>query len=254
PYPLALLLAALTVVPVGGALAIPAIRLSGLFLALATFSFGVLAQYLLFNMGLAFGRDAVAVIPRPDLLDGDRAFFYFVLGVVAASLFLIETVRVTRLGRITAAVADSPLAMQSVGANPIVSRVMVFCLSAFFAALAGGLLGSLVQVATTTSFDFFQSLVWVTLLVVAGARGFAGPMLAAVLLIALPAVFTSPAVTEWQPVVFGVSAILLARFPNGIAGLARLPDFARLSRGWEWRTEDRRLAERRELLGREAAR
>jgi hypothetical protein len=96
--------------------------------------------------------------------------------------------------------------------------------------------------------------VWVTVLVVAGARGFAGSIVAAVLLIAVPAVFTSPVVSEWQPVVFGISAILLARAPNGIVGLARLPDFGRLSRGWEWRSEDRRLAERRELLLGEAGR
>ncbi len=245
PYPVALLVAALTMVPVGAALAIPAIRLSGLFLALATFGFGVLAQYLLFNLGLAFGRDAVGVIPRPEMLTGDTAFFYFVLAVVAGSLLLIEIVRSTRLGRVLAAVADSPSAVQSVGINPTASRVMVFCLSAFFAALAGGLLGSLVRVVTPTSFDFFQSLVWVTVLVIAGARGFAGSIVAAVLLIAVPAVFTSAAVTEWQPVVFGISAIMLARSSNGIVGLVRRPEFDRLTAGWEWRREDRRLAERR---------
>jgi ABC-type branched-subunit amino acid transport system permease subunit len=199
-------------------------------------------------MGLAFGRDAVGVIPRPEMLNGDTSFFYFVLGVVAVSLVLIETVRVTRLGRVLAAVADSPAGVQSVGINPVASRVMVFCLSAFFAALAGGLLGTLVRVVTPTSFDFFQSLVWVTVLVVAGARGFTGSIMAAVLLIAVPAVFTSAAVTEWQPVLFGVAAIVLARSPNGIVGLLRLPDFTRLSEGSEWRSEDRRLVERRELL------
>ena len=245
PYPVALLLAALVLVPVGALLAIPAIRLSGLFLALATFGFAVLAQNLLFPMSIVFGRSAVAQVPRPIALHGDMAFYYLVLGIVVVGVITVEVVRVSRLGRILRALADSPTAVESLGINPTASRVIVFCVSAFLAAVAGGLLGSLVQSVTPASFDSFQSLLWLTVLVTAGVSTFGGSVLAAVLLVAGPAVFTSTTVTEWQPVFFGVAAVLLAQTTNGLAGvLFRKPDFAGLAATSSWRINRRRLADR----------
>src|SRR4029077_11284171 len=108
--------------------AIPAIRLSGLFLALATFGFGMLAQYLLFGTKYAFGAKALRTLTRPELFGvsftGDKAFYYFVLAVVVAGVVMIETVRVTRLGRLLRALADSSRATESVGINPTASRVL----------------------------------------------------------------------------------------------------------------------------------
>ena len=221
PYVLALLLAALIVTPIGAALAIPAIRLSTLYLGLATLGFGILAQDLIFPTGAVFGVDGLVSIHRPALLSGDLTFCYFTLAVVVAGVVAVECVRVTRLGRILIALADSPTAVGSLGVNPVVSRVITFCLSAFLAALSGGLLGTIVQSVSPTSFHFFQSLLWVTVLVAAGAQTFGGVLLAAVFFVSVPAVFTAPLVSEWQPVAFGVGAILLAQTDNGLVGWAR---------------------------------
>jgi ABC-type branched-subunit amino acid transport system permease subunit len=243
-------LAGLVLVPVGALVAIPAIRLSGLFLALATFGFGVLAQYLIFGTKFAFGTKALRTLSRPELLGfsfaGDKAFYYFVLAIVVAGIIAIELVRVTRLGRLLRALADSPTATESVGVNPTASRVIVFCLTAFLAAIAGGLLGSLTQVVNPTSFDFSQSLFWIAVLVTAGPATLGGAILSAVLLVTVPAIFTAKAVTEWQPVAFGVMAIALAQAPNGLAGLIRIPDFSALAgaSAWRRRTTGSRLGER----------
>jgi ABC-type branched-subunit amino acid transport system permease subunit len=244
PYGAALVLSALVLVPVGALVAIPTIRLSGLFLALGTFAFGALAQNLLYNNGFAFGRDAQVNLGRPSLFAGDTAFYYFVLGVVTLAVIGVELVRITRLGRILAAIGDSPEAVQSIGISPTASRVMVFCLAAFVAGIGGGLLGSLIGSVSTLSFDFFQSLVWLTVLVTAGAATFGGAVLAAVLLVAVPSVFTSAVVVEWQPVAFGIAAIVFAQAPNGIAGYIRRPDFPALARRSAWRTDRRRATER----------
>ena len=162
PYLVALLLAGLVMVPVGALVAIPAIRLSGLFLALATFGFGVLAQNLLYPDEAVFGAKAILTIERPEIfglsLRGDTAFYFFVLAVVVAGVLAVEAVRVTRLGRVLRALADSPTAVQSLGINPVVPRVLVFCLTGFLAAIAGGLLGTLTLSVNAQTFDFFQSL------------------------------------------------------------------------------------------------
>lgn len=227
PYPLALLLAGLLIVPVGAAMAIPAIRLSGLYLGLATFGFGILAQNLLFPTGMIFGNDSEVRIPRPDFLNGDMVFFYFVLGVVLAGAVLVEIVRTTRLGRILTALADSPSAVQSLGVSPVAARVLAFCLSAFLAGVAGALLGSLVQIVNTQSFNAYLSLVWLTVLVAAGARTLGGSVLAAVLLVGIPGFVSSPAVRTWQPIAFGVGAILLAQADNGLIGVLRRGEWLR---------------------------
>ncbi|HYT39793.1 MAG TPA: hypothetical protein VEN99_09795, partial [Acidimicrobiia bacterium] len=116
----------------------------------------------------------------------------------------------------------------------------------FLAAIAGGLLGSLTQVVNPTSFDFSQSLFWIAVLVTAGPATLGGAILSAVLLVTVPAIFTAKAVTEWQPVAFGVMAIALAQAPNGLAGLIRLPDFSALAgaSAWRRRTPGSRVGER----------
>jgi ABC-type branched-subunit amino acid transport system permease subunit len=132
----------------------------------------------------------------------------------------------------------------SLGISPLAARVITFCLSAFFAGIAGALLGSLVRSVNPTSFHFFNSLVWVTVLVVAGAQTYGGVVLASLLLVTLPAVFTSSTVTEWQPVAFGAAAILFAQADNGLIGSLRRLSFASLAQRSRWRVGSARNVER----------
>ena len=228
PYPVALLLAGLVIVPLGAIVAIPAIRLSGLFLALATFGFGILAQALLFSSSFAFGKEAIVRINRPGIMESDRSLYLVVLVIVAAGILLIELLRVTRLGRVLRALADSGTAVESVGILPSVPRVIIFCTSAFLAAIAGGLIGTVTQAVVPYQFDSFNSLIWITVLVGAGAATLGGSVLAALLLVTAPAMITSRLVVEYQPIFFGLSAMLLAQAPNGLTGLLRLPDLRRI--------------------------
>ena len=249
PYPVAVLLAALAVVPIGAVVAVPAIRLSGLFLALATLGFGILAQYLLFPLPAVFGPDSLARIPRTGRLGGDQAFYYVVLAVVTAAVVAVRAVWCTRLGRLLRALADSRAAVESLGVEPTVARVLVFCLAAFLAAVGGCLLGSLFQVVNLTSFDFFQSLVWVAVLVAAGSVSLGGSVAAALLWVALPASVASPTLNDWLPVAYGVAAIVFAQVPNGMAGAAAAaiaPDgrVAALAERRSFRLEGRRHRER----------
>jgi branched-subunit amino acid ABC-type transport system permease component len=228
PYPLAVVLAGVLLVPVGAAMAIPAIRLSGLYLALATFGFGVLAQSLLFPMSIGFGLSGAVRIGRPSYLAGDLAFFYFILAVSLIGVIVIEVIRSSRLGRILTALADSPKAVQALGLSPLWPKVLVFCMTAFFGGVAGALMGSMVRVVNADNFNFVVSLIWIAVLVTAGVRNFAGALLASVLLVALPTFITSSNWSRWQPVLFGFGAVLLAQAQNGLAGLASPRTIARL--------------------------
>lgn len=226
PFFAALILGALIMVPVAGLLALPAIRLSGLFLAIATFGFGVLAQGLLYLTDLAFGPEAIRSVSRPDMFfdfSDDRTYYYLVLAVVVAGVAVVEVVKVTRLGRLLRALADSPKAVQSLSVVPTASRVLVFCLSGFLAAIAGGLIASGPGSVNPATFDYFQSLLWVTVLATTGALTLGGVVLAAFFLRVVPMLFTSQTLVDWQPVVFGVAAIVLSQLPNGLATFFRVP-------------------------------
>ena len=87
PWAPSLLLSGLAVVPVGALVAIPAIRLSGLYLGLVTLGFGILMQNVVYRTDLMFGDQLTASVPRPVLgaLDGtdDRTLFYVVTAVAA---------------------------------------------------------------------------------------------------------------------------------------------------------------------------
>jgi ABC-type branched-subunit amino acid transport system permease subunit len=244
PWPLAVVVAAATLVPVGAALAIPAVRLSGVFLALATFGFGVLCQYLLFPAAFTFGGDAAAPLRRPGGFGSDIGFFYLVLALTAAGVGAVEVVRGSRLGLTVRAVADSSDGAASIGLEPTTSRVLVFCLSAFLGAVGGVLLGAGVGTVVPTSFDFFQSLVWVAILVGAGALTGGGSILAALLYVTLPSWFNGATVTDWLPVAFGTAAILAASAPNGLVGLLNATTGERLADRFATRRAPRRHRER----------
>jgi len=223
PYFLALPLAGLLFVPVGALIAIPAIRLSGLYLALATFAFALLSQDLLYTTGFAFGQEQLVKIPRPELLRGDLAFYHFALVIAVIGVVAVELLRVSRLGRILTASADSPNAIQSLGISPLVANVITFCLSGFLAAIAGGILGTLVQVVSQDTYNAYTGLVWVTVLVAVGSRTLGGTLWAAILFVAVPGFveskYTSP---EYLALYLGVGAIFMAQTPNGMVGLFRL--------------------------------
>jgi branched-subunit amino acid ABC-type transport system permease component len=250
PFGLAALVAALIMVPVGALVAIPSIRLSGLFLALATFAFGVVAQNLLFQTSLSFGVLGVIEVHRPSLFASDVHYYYLLAAVVIAGLVAIEAVRATRLGRVLRSLADSRKAVESLGVDALTSYVLVFCASAFLAALCGALVGALIGSVHQWSFPYFQSLIWVAVLVTAGAETLMGSVLAALLLITVPAVFPSEMVSKWQPVAFGFSAVLLSQRANGLAGLVRQvwtnggAQLERLAAGRTWRLGHQRVHQR----------
>ncbi|HEV7685973.1 MAG TPA: branched-chain amino acid ABC transporter permease/ATP-binding protein, partial [Acidimicrobiia bacterium] len=121
PWPLALLGAGLAAVPVGAAVALPAIRLSGVYLALATFGFGILMQRVAYSTGLMFGGAGFRTVPRPSFAGidprNDIAFYYVALAVAVAAGALVVAVGRTRLGRLLRALADSPTALAMHGTS-----------------------------------------------------------------------------------------------------------------------------------------
>jgi ABC-type branched-subunit amino acid transport system ATPase component/branched-subunit amino acid ABC-type transport system permease component len=219
PWLLALILAAAIAIPVGAFIAIPAIRLSGTFLALATFGFAVTVQQLLYSSPWMFTEGIGVYARRPGLswLRTDTEFYYVcLLAVVVTALAIMQLTR-TRLGRLLRGISDSPTGLLTSGANVNVTRVLVFSISAFFTAAAGAFLGATITTVSYQSFQAFNSLTLLALLAIAvgGLPWYA--VVAGVSIAIIPAYINGVQVNNVLNVVFGVFAILLAI--NGPPGL-----------------------------------
>lgn len=225
PWILALLAAGLVVVPVGAVLAIPAIRLTGLYLALATFGFGLTLQHMFYATDLMFGDTGSGVpMPRPDFvhgISGDEGFYYVTIAFAVGAAALVFTLINTRLGRLLRGISDSPLAVETNGANAHVTRVLVFCVSTFLAAIAGALGGVASQSASAESFNPFTSLIYfVVIVVVIGGEPW-NAVLAASALTLVPSYSSSPDAAAMVQLVFGALAILLAVVSRDVRGVPR---------------------------------
>jgi branched-subunit amino acid ABC-type transport system permease component len=217
PWGIALVLAGLCTVPIGALVAIPAIRLSGLYLALATLGFGFLLQNVVYPMGVMFGATSAVKATRPQLgfIDGtdDKAFYYLVLVVVVATVAAIAAIARTRLGRLLRAMAEAPtmLATQGLGVN--MTRLIVFCVSTFFAGVAGALEVTQFGGASGDAYSPIQSLLFLAVLAICGTRLIGSSIAAALVIAVLPAYAASGGAgfaddTDRQLLIFGVVAIL----------------------------------------------
>jgi ABC-type branched-subunit amino acid transport system ATPase component/branched-subunit amino acid ABC-type transport system permease component len=209
PWLLALLVGGLIVVPVGAVVAIPAIRLSGLFLALATFGFGILVEQLLYAQSWMFTPlDTGRAMPRPSFAEGDKPYYYVVLAFVVLIAGLIVAIHESRLGRILRGLADAPVAMATLGLSTNVTRVIVFCISAFLAGIGGILYGSSAHFAISSDSNYtsFYSLV---LLAVLALAPFGEPWFAVVIGVTavIPGYITGGHVRDWLNVIFGIFAV-----------------------------------------------
>ena len=222
PWLVALVLSGLVAVPVGALLSIPAIRLSGPALALATLGFGLLLQYMFYGQNYMFGTYGLPVsMARPHLswlaIDSDKGYYYLLLVCACLVAALVVAINRTRLGRLLRGLADSPPGLAATGTSITTSRVLVFCLSAFLAAIAGALQGG-IQPVTSLGYQPILSLTYFALVIIAigGEPWYA--LFAGFGVTLVPAYLTSVNTANWLSLLFGASAVLYALTPESRRG------------------------------------
>jgi ABC-type branched-subunit amino acid transport system ATPase component/branched-subunit amino acid ABC-type transport system permease component len=211
PWMLSLLLAGLIVVPVGVVIAIPAIRLSGLFLALATLGFGILLQRMFYGQSFMFTEhEQGRIMPKPGFADSPSSYYYVVLAALVAAAIVVVLIQRSRLGRMLQGMSDSPKAVTAMGLSVNTTKVIVFAISAFLAGIAGALLG--VERGFAVNGDvFFDSLNSLILLAMLALAPVSEPWFALMGVTAvIPAYVSVEGATDYMNIMFGVFAILLA--------------------------------------------
>jgi ABC-type branched-subunit amino acid transport system ATPase component/ABC-type branched-subunit amino acid transport system permease subunit len=218
PWFVALIFAGVVAAAVGMLVAVPAIRVSGVFLALATLGFGLALQSLLYPTSIMFTKsvDGLPNIPRPSFAQTDRRFYFLLVACVAVTALVMLSIRFGRLGRLLRGLADSPLALNTMGTSVNATRVIVFAISAFFAGIAGALYGSFFQGIglETPIFQPVQALQLfaIVMLVAGGTPWYA--VQAGIALEVLPAYFSrwfpTTNISAYVSLLFGLSAVGVA--------------------------------------------
>ncbi|WP_243059011.1 ABC transporter permease [Nocardioides sp. SR21] len=219
-----LFMSALIAAGVGALVALPVLRLTGLYLALSTLAFGVLMDKLVFQAEFAFGFNGTLSAQRLTVLGHEFSSTggYVLVMAVFFVLMALALLLLRRgvLGRLLIAMRDSPAACGTLGLDMRWFRVALFGLSAGMAGLAGGLFAGLRGTIGAADFQLFNSLPLLLLAVVCGVTSVTGATLGGIGLMLLPVLQSSrPELAGLVFAVLGFGAVALGRDPNGLANL-----------------------------------
>jgi branched-chain amino acid transport system permease protein len=219
---------------VGALLALLTSRLTGLYLALATFAFAKAMDESFFTREL--GSGGTLTVPRLHLpglsLASDRSYLVLCTVVFAAAAVAVLAVRRGRWGRQLSAVSDSEAAAATLGLDPRVTKVVVFSVSAGLAGLSGALYGGLQGTVSPSDFAVLGSLSLLLALRIGGVSTVTGALFGAVTVAFFPLLQAHvPTEVQLAYLLTGLAAVSLGRDPDGFGGqLARAGEQLRAAR------------------------
>lgn len=226
PFPLPVVFAALMSVPFSLLIGLPALRLRGLYLAIATLAFGYGASRLVAG-NVSLGHAGAA---HPDLFgwhaDTTLETYYCLLAVAAVVTLLCWRVSMTRPGRAFYAVRDSETVASAYGIDTTRTKLTGFVLAGAVASVAGAVLTYVIGQPGGSYTDIFFSITWLAYVVVGGIGSIGGALLASGVFGLLPLVFTSrvsaSSTGSGSEIVAGALLILVMVInPGGVATMTR---------------------------------
>jgi branched-chain amino acid transport system permease protein len=225
--PIAYLWAAVITGFIGGLIALPALRLSGIYLALSTAAFAVLMdrsffqlpKFTIFGHRFDLFQAGSLTVNRPSLfglgLEGYKAYFIFGAVLFCAMALIVVAIRRSRFGQRLLAMKDSPAAVATLGLNITFTKLAVFAMSAAMAGVGGAVYGGALRAVDVQAVDFFQGLVIIMLMVIAGIDSI-GAALFAGFFLGVPVLQNIfPSLKQLQTVLVGFAGIGLGQNPNG---------------------------------------
>ena len=229
PYWLTLPAAGAVCLVAGFLFGLPALRLEGLYLSLATFALAVAMPQILKYKGFEHWTGGVQgiVIVKPDppewLKVSQDQWLYFVTLACALLLFLIAwNLLRGRIGRAMVAIRDQPIAAQAMGVNTAMIKSLTFGVSAMYTGIAGALGAIVIQFVAPDSFPLFLSLALVIGVVIGGLASISGAIYGALFIQFIPNI--ADQISKAAPwAIFGIFLIVFMYvMPTGVAGFIRI--------------------------------
>ncbi len=241
PFPIILLAAGIITMVLGTLVGLPALRMSGLYLALITLMLAgaitvALATINFPNGGHGFtgyngGSVHIAAIRRPSIAATDPAFFRYSM-IVAILMFVLVLVHLRgRPGRAWAAIRQSESSALAAGINTTLYKLWAFALASFVTGVAGGLVAGSFRYLNSLTFTTADSITLLAVVLMGGAYSLGGAVIAAFLLKFLQALLNDWGVSaDWLTILFGIGVLqVLTTAPRGL--VEQVPkDLGRLGR------------------------
>lgn len=208
PRPLAVLLAAVLTALIGLITGYPALRRTGLALALTTLAVGTVASRFVFE------QPYVSDLSFHRAVTGDRGYYAFEAACLLAGIGIVHVLTSGPLGRALRAARDNADGARAAGVDVRSLTLLAFAVSAGIAGLGGALLTGAAGAFDAESFDPLHGLLWFTAVIVAGADSIVAAVVAAAAMTTIDAFAGSGA----SLFVVGLLATLLGRLPGGVSG------------------------------------
>jgi len=215
---------------------LPALRLEGLYLALATFALGVslpaLLKYHHLEKWTGGVQGIVIAKPEPPFglpINADQWLYYFTLAVAIVMFVLAWNLLRGRVGRALVAIRDNHIATEAMGVNNAMFKSLAFGVSAMYTGVAGALGAIAIQYVAPDSFNIFLSIVFLVGIVIGGLASISGAIYGALFIQFVPNIADD--ISKAAPwAIFGIFLLgFVYVMPMGIAGAVRM-GLARLQR------------------------
>jgi branched-chain amino acid transport system permease protein len=232
PFPIALLGAAVLSAAVGFIVGLPALRVKGIYLGMATLSFGFIVEEVLARWESVTGGNAGKQLKAPTMfgwtLDTGVDFYFLCLVVTVMVTLLILNLLRAPTGRAFVAIRDSEISAQSMGIHLAYYKTLSFAISAALAGVAGALYAHKLQFISPDQFNILQSIDLLLMIVIGGLGSVHGAFLGALFLITMPQIialakdYLPPVIGQapgLQGLVYGVVLVAFVLFePMGLYG------------------------------------
>jgi branched-chain amino acid transport system permease protein len=228
-FPLALLAAVIVTALSGAAIGVPALRVRGDYLVVASFGFQMIVLGVMLNwLSLTRGEGGLTGIPRPELF-GIKILTpaaYLPLAVATAALCFLVSWWVGRspFGRVLKAIREDEVAAQSLGKDVVYFKIVVFALAGGLAAVAGSFYAHYVTFINPLSFTLEESIFIMAIVLVGGAGNLWGSLVGTVVLVVAPESLRFLKIPDtiaapFRQILYGVLLVLFVRFrPQGLIG------------------------------------
>lgn len=250
PFPLDVAGAVLATAVLGTLFGLPALRLKGLYLAIATLASQQIILWVVTHWDAVTGGSSALVVPPAELfgwqINGDMTWYWVIALFAGLATLAATNLMRTGVGRAFVAIRDQDIAAEVIGVDPFRYKLLAFFISSAFVGLAGALTARYNLIVTWERFTFDVSILYLAMIIVGGLGSVSGAIYGAAFMIAVPAwiedlsrnlsslAFLQDDMPAIQQLIFGLTIVLFLVFePRGLARIwQRIKDYFRL---WPFR-------------------
>lgn len=222
PYPVLMLLSGIGAALFGAFVALPTLKLKGVYLSFVTIGASELIRIIAYNWtSLTGGAFGIKNIPAPSFfgfeINKPLRYYYFTLVILAIFLFVSNRVLKSRVGRAWMSIREDQLSSKSLGISTSKYKVINFCYGAFWAGICGAMYAPYLRYIDSSIFDMDECFNILSMVIIGGQATLVGPIVGSTLVTLLTEALRF--LNEWRYVLYAVLIIAMMWLrPQGIAG------------------------------------